>query len=171
MYRFSQVPGGLQLRRFVVRGDGSETPLAGTLSALLSRPAEVRNLHVEQYDLQADRMLESGSRGTLPPPKLDALVRALVGARLVFLDGREVAMSEEEILPSTLVEDRGEDVVVTIRRDAAHHRGAQRWSGAGRRGAGPPRRARAVRRLAAEPAHRQDLRPRPTGRAGDPRAA
>jgi superfamily II DNA or RNA helicase len=117
VYRFSQVSGGLQLRRFVVRGDGSETPLQGTLSALLSRPAEVRNLQVEQYDLQADRILESGSRGTLPPPKLDALVRVLVGARLVFLDGREVAMSEEEILPSALVEDRGDEVLVTIHRD------------------------------------------------------
>ncbi|MGB7813998.1 MAG: SWIM zinc finger family protein, partial [Polyangia bacterium] len=117
VYRFSQVPGGLQLRRFVVRGDGTETPLAGTLSALLSRPDEARSLHVEQYDLQADRILESGSRGTLPPPKLDALVRVLVGARLVLLDGREIAMSEEEILPGALVEDRGDEVVVTIHRD------------------------------------------------------
>ena len=117
VYRFSQVPGGLQLRRFVVRGDGTETPLAGTLSALLSRPDEARSLHVEQYDLQADRILESGSRGTLPPPKLDALVRVLVGARLVLLDGREIAMSEEEILPGALVEDRGGEVVVTIHRD------------------------------------------------------
>ncbi len=117
VYRFSQADGGLQLRRFVVRGDGSETALDGTLSALLSRPAEARNLQVEQYDLQADRLLESGSRAVLPPSKTDALVRVLVGARLVFLDGREVAMSEEEILPRAVVEDRGEDVVVTITRD------------------------------------------------------
>ena len=117
VYRFSQVPGGLQLRRFVVRGDGTETALAGTLSALLSRPDEARSLHVEQYDLQADCMLESASRGTLPPPKLDALVRVLVGARLLFLDGREIAMAEEELLPSALVEDRGDDVVVAIHRD------------------------------------------------------
>jgi superfamily II DNA or RNA helicase len=117
VYRFSQVPGGLQLRRFVVRADGSETPLQGTLSALLSRPEQARNLQVEQHDLQADRILEFGSHGTLPPPKVDALVRTLVGARLVFLDGREVAMSEEELLPSALVEDRGDDVVVTIHRD------------------------------------------------------
>ena len=116
-YRFAQVPGGLHLRRFVVRSDGSETPLAGTLSALLSRPEQARSLQVEQYDLQADRILESGSRATLSPPKLDALVRTLVGARLVFLDGREVAMSEEELLPSALVEDGGDEVVVTIRRD------------------------------------------------------
>jgi superfamily II DNA or RNA helicase len=117
VYRFSQVPGGLQLRRFVVRADGSETPLESTLSALLARAAEVRNLQVEQCDLQADRILETGSRGTLPPPKVDALVRVLVGARLVFLDGREVAVSEEELLPSALVEDRGDEVVVTVRRD------------------------------------------------------
>jgi len=117
VYRFSQVPGGLQLRRFVVRADGSETPLQGTLSALLSRPDQARNLQVEQHDLQADRMLEIGSHGTLPPQKMDALVRTLVGARLVFLDGREVAMSEEELLPSALVEDRGDEVVVTIHRD------------------------------------------------------
>jgi len=38
-YRFSQVEGGLTLRRTIVRGDGSETPLDGTLSGLLSRPA------------------------------------------------------------------------------------------------------------------------------------
>jgi len=117
VYRFSQVPGGLQLRRFVVRADGSETPLQGTLSALLSRPDQARNLQVEQHDLQADRILEIGSHGTLPPQKMDALVRTLVGARLVFLDGREVAMSEEELLPSALVEDRGDEVVVTIHRD------------------------------------------------------
>ena len=47
VYRFSQIPGGLQLRRFVVRADGSETPLQGTLSALLSRPDQARNLQVE----------------------------------------------------------------------------------------------------------------------------
>ena len=117
VYRFSQVPGGLQLRRFLLRADGSETPLEGTLSALLSRPAEERNLHVEQYDLQADRILEAGNRGILAPAKLDALVRVLVGARLLFLDGREVAMSEEEILPRALVEDRDDEVVVSIVRD------------------------------------------------------
>jgi superfamily II DNA or RNA helicase len=118
VYRFSQVVGGMQLRRFIVSGDGKETPLDGTLSSLLSRTTEAKNLQVEQYDLQADRILESGSRGILPPTKLDALVRILVGARLAFLDGREVVMSEEEILPTAVVEDQGDEVVVKIQRDA-----------------------------------------------------
>jgi superfamily II DNA or RNA helicase len=116
-YRFSQVDGGLTLRRTVVRGDGSETTLAGTLSALLSRPADARTLQVEQFDLHADRLLESGARGVLPPSKLDALIRVLLGCRIVFLDGRQVAMSEEEVLPLVVVTDWDDGVAITIRRD------------------------------------------------------
>ncbi len=116
-YRFSQVEGGLTLRRTIVRGDGSETPLDGTLSGLLSRPAEARSLQVEQFDLQADRLLETGARAVLPPSKLDALIRVLLGCRLVFLDGRQVAMSEEEVLPHALVTDWEDGVAITVRRD------------------------------------------------------
>lgn len=116
-YHFSQVDGGLTLRRFVVRADGSESPLEGTLSALLARPSEAKTLQVEQCDLQADRLLETGARATLPPSKLDALIRVLVGCRLVFLDGRQVAMSEEEVLPHAVVTDRDDGVAITMRRD------------------------------------------------------
>jgi superfamily II DNA or RNA helicase len=116
-YRFSTVDGGVTLRRTIVKGDGSEVPLDGTLSALLSRPADAKSVHVEQCDLQADRLLESGARGILPPSKLDALIRVLLGCRMVFLDGRQVAMSEEEVLPSAVVTDAGDGVVITIRRD------------------------------------------------------
>ena len=116
-YRFSTVDGGLTLRRTIVKGDGSEVPLDGTLSALLSRPADARSIHVEQCDLQADRLLESGARAVLPPSKLDALIRVLLGCRTVFLDGRQVAMSEEEVLPSAVVTDVGDGVAITIRRD------------------------------------------------------
>jgi len=116
-YRFAQVEGGLSLRRFVVHADGSEAPLDGTLSALLSRPAEARSLQVEQCDLQADRLLETGARATLPASKLDALIRVLLGCRMVFLDGRQVAMSEEEMLPHAVVTDHDDGVAVTLRRD------------------------------------------------------
>ena len=116
-YRFAQVEGGLSLRRFVVHADGSEAPLDGTLSALLSRPAEARSLQVEQCDLQADRLLETGARATLPASKLDALIRVLLGCRMVFLDGRQVATSEEEMLPHAVVTDHDDGVAVTLRRD------------------------------------------------------
>jgi superfamily II DNA or RNA helicase len=117
-YRFSQVEGGLTLRRAVVHGDGSETALEGTLAAQLSRPAQARTLHVEQCDLQADRLLESGGRAILPPSKLDALIRVLLGCRLVFLDGRQVVMSEELVLPQAVVTDCEDGVAITLRRDA-----------------------------------------------------
>ena len=116
-YRFGQADGGLVLRRFVVRADGSEAALEGTLSALLGRPAEARSLQVEQCDLQADRLLESSARAVLPPSKLDALIAVLTGCRMVFLDGRQVAMSEEEVLPHAVVTDHADGVAVTIRRD------------------------------------------------------
>ena len=118
-YRFAQVDDGLTLRRFIVRADGSEILLDGTLSALLSRPAEVRRLQlqIEQCDLQADRLLETAARATLPATKLDALIRVLLGCRMVFLDGRPVAMSEEEVLPHAVVTDRDDGVAVTLRRD------------------------------------------------------
>jgi len=116
-YRFAQVDGGLTLRRFIVRADGSEALLDGTLSALLARPSEARSLQIEQWDLQADRLLETGARATLPPTKLDALIRVLLGCRLVFLDGRQVGMSEEEVLPHAVVTDRDDGVAVTLRRD------------------------------------------------------
>ena len=116
-YRFARLEGGLTLRRFIVHADGSESPLDGTLSALLSRPADARSLQVEQCDLQADRLLETGARATLPPSKLDALIRVLEGCRMVFLDGRQVAMSEEEVLPYAVVTDRDDGVAITLRRD------------------------------------------------------
>jgi superfamily II DNA or RNA helicase len=116
-YRFAQAEAGLSLRRFIVRADGSEAPLDGTLSALLARPAEARTLQVEQCDLQADRLLETSARGVLPPAKLDALIQVLAGCRMVFLDGRQVAMSEEEVLPFAVVTDREDGVAVTVRRD------------------------------------------------------
>ena len=116
-YRFSQADEGLTLRRFVVRADGGEMPLEGSLAALLARPAEARTLQVEQCDLQADRLLETSARAVLPPSKLDALIQVLVGCGMVFLDGRQIVMSEEEVLPHAVVTDQEDGVAVTIRRD------------------------------------------------------
>jgi superfamily II DNA or RNA helicase len=114
VYRFARGAGGLSVERFIARSDGSVTALTGTLSGLLNRPGSVQP---EQHDLRADLLLERRGRGVLPPDKLDALVRVLVGARDVLLDGRPVAIVEEEVLPRATVEDRGAEVVVTIARD------------------------------------------------------
>jgi superfamily II DNA or RNA helicase len=117
VYRFARAGDGLKLQRFIAAPDGSETPLQGSLAGLLSKPAQASSVQPEQHDLKADLLLDAGSRGVLPPSKLEALLRVLVGARTVLLDGRPVAVAEEEVLPHAVVEDRGEEVVVTIARD------------------------------------------------------
>ena len=161
-YRFAQADGGLTLRRFIVRADGSETPLDGTLSALLSRPAEARSLQVEQCDLQADRLLETAARGVLPPSKLDALIQVSGG----LPDGLPRRPAGGHVrgrgAAHAVVTDRDDGVAVTIRRDpritAVPSAGVVLMA----RRARPPRRARAVRRLPAEPAHRPHATPRPS---------
>jgi superfamily II DNA or RNA helicase len=140
-YRFSRAEGGLRLTRSLVRGGDdagkpTETPLDTTLAVLRNRP-EAADLHLEEADLRADLLLETGARGVLPPSKLDALLSVLVGARTVTLDGRPVAISDESIRPRAVVEDRGagpraasvasrdrsgerrddDDLVITIMRD------------------------------------------------------
>jgi superfamily II DNA or RNA helicase len=117
IYRFARAQGGITLARAIARGgagETTETPLESTLSSLLNQPGSVQP---EQCDLLADRLLERRSRGVLAPEKVDALLKVLVGAREVLLDGREVAITDEEILPRAIVEDRGPEVVLTIARD------------------------------------------------------
>jgi superfamily II DNA or RNA helicase len=116
-YRFSRAESGLKLRRFLVAGDGSETPLGGTLSSILAQPGLAGTVQPEQYDLKADLLLEAGAGGILAPSKLDALLRVLVGARQVLLDGLPMVIVEEEVLPRAVIEDLDGDTVVTIGRD------------------------------------------------------
>jgi hypothetical protein len=113
IYRLARAEGGLRVTRAVV-SDGKETPLASTLSALLSRPADAATVSPEEVDLRADQLLGPGSRAALPVTKLDALLRMLAGCDRVLLDGRPVAVADDELLPRARVEDRGDDVVLTI---------------------------------------------------------
>lgn len=119
-YRFSRAPeeGGLRVARAIVRGETSdpsqpvsETPLAGSLAALRANPDNAAELHLEEADLRADLLLESGSRAVLPPSKLEALLTVLRGARLVTLDGERVAISDEIVRPHAIVTDAAVDAV------------------------------------------------------------
>jgi hypothetical protein len=114
VYRFTRAEGGLRVARAIVTPDGHETALASTLSALLARPAEAASVSPDEVDLRADLLLGAGSRAALPPTKLDALLRVLAGCGRVLLDGRPVAISEEELRPRARVEDRGENVALVV---------------------------------------------------------
>ncbi|HEV3032361.1 MAG TPA: DEAD/DEAH box helicase [Polyangia bacterium] len=118
IYRLARAEGGLRVTRAVV-SDGKETPLASTLSALLSRPADAATVSPEEVDLRADQLLGPGSRAALPVTKLDALLRMLAGCDRVLLDGRPVAVADDELLPRARVEDRGDEVVLTIEASPA----------------------------------------------------
>jgi superfamily II DNA or RNA helicase len=118
VYRLTRADGGLQLQRTLAHADGTEEPLEESLASVLARPAQAATLQVEQADLLADRLLEQRrTRGALPPERLEALLKVLEQARNVLLDGRPVAVSDEPVLPRALVEDRGEQLVVTVTRD------------------------------------------------------
>jgi superfamily II DNA or RNA helicase len=116
IYRLARVEGGLGVTRAVVFTDGREVPVATTLSALLSRPADAAGINPEQVDLRVDQLFSSASRAALPPSKLDALLRLLAGCGRVLLDGRPVAVADDELLPRARVEERGPDLVLTIDR-------------------------------------------------------
>ena len=59
-YRFERAPEGLRLTRTLQAPDGTETPLAGTLTAMLADPAKAARLQLEDADLRADLLLERG---------------------------------------------------------------------------------------------------------------
>jgi superfamily II DNA or RNA helicase len=116
LYRFTRVKGGLELARFLAHPDGTETLLTEPLVALVARPADADKLQVEQWDLTADRLLEKPRRGPVSTERLDALLKILEPSRTVLLDGRPVAVAEEPVLPSAVVDEhRGEFRVVTDR--------------------------------------------------------
>jgi superfamily II DNA or RNA helicase len=117
VYRLTRADAGLRLERFISDEQSTGTKLVGTLSGLLAKPDEAATIALEQYDLKVDLLVEAGSRGILPPTRLEALLRLLIGARYVLLDGEPVACVEEEILPRAIVADQGDDVVITITRD------------------------------------------------------
>jgi hypothetical protein len=114
IYKLARAEGGLRVTRAIAATDGTETPLASTLSAVLSRPSDAGTVSPEELDLRADQLLGPGSRAALPPTKLDALLRLLAGCGRVLLDGRPVGVAEDELAPRARVDDRGADVALTI---------------------------------------------------------
>jgi superfamily II DNA or RNA helicase len=109
IYRFERLEDGLRLSRVLRGPDGDETPLGGTLAALVADPAKAARLQLEEADLRADRLLERGTnaRVALVPTKLDALLQVLAGTDRVFLDGVSVTVSDEELRPQATLVDAG----------------------------------------------------------------
>ena len=117
-YRFARAEGSLRLGRVLIAGDGGEMPLEGTLRGRLADPAQAAALQLEEADLRADALLESGARGPLAPGKMDALLQVLAGAPRVAIDGVPCAIADEEIRPqATLTDGAGTEVRLAITAD------------------------------------------------------
>ncbi|HVV48142.1 MAG TPA: DEAD/DEAH box helicase, partial [Polyangia bacterium] len=116
--RFARGDGSLRLARVLVAADGAETPFEGSLRARLANPAEAAGLQLEEADLRADALLETGARGPLAPGKLDALMQVLAGAPRITVDGVACAISEEEIRPQAVLTDGpGAEVRLVVAAD------------------------------------------------------
>ena len=71
-YRWSRAEGGLKVARAIVAsatgaGEATERPLDRSLASLLANPTEAARMQVEEVDLRADLLLETGARGCCPP--------------------------------------------------------------------------------------------------------
>jgi superfamily II DNA or RNA helicase len=115
VYRLHRVEGGISVDRGLLLPDGSEKPLTDSLTSLVAGKAR-DTLQVEQRDLTADRLLERPTRGALNPERLETLLKALIGARNVLLDGKPIVVSDEEVLPRARVEEKRGQWVVTVDR-------------------------------------------------------
>ena len=117
IYRLARAESGLRLGRAIVYPDGRQLPIPTTLSAILTDRAQAETINPEQSDLIADRLLESGARAVLSPSKLAGILQVLAGSARVMLDGRQMVVAEEPVLPRVVVDDAGDNVVLTTTRD------------------------------------------------------
>jgi hypothetical protein len=107
-YRLGPEPGGLGVRRTVVRADGKEGPLANVLAS---------DVAATQADIIVDQLL--GTRtGTIGADRLGNLLTALADAPDVWLGERKVTTSSEPIVPRATVHDaHGGGARLTLERD------------------------------------------------------
>ncbi len=113
-YRFDTEAGWLTLERMLVAPDGTQSPLPGTLAALLAKPQEQAPFSPTQEDLAIDRVLLAMLHGDRLEGRLPKIFGALAGRDDVFFRGAPVAVSAQPLLPRARVFDRKRDVVLRI---------------------------------------------------------
>jgi superfamily II DNA or RNA helicase len=113
-YRFDTEAGWLALERTLVAPDGAESPLEGTLAALLAKPQGQSPFSPTQEDLAIDRILLAMLHGDRLEGRLAKILKALDGCDDVLFEGAPVAVSAQPLLPRARVFDRGQEVVLRI---------------------------------------------------------
>ena len=119
-YRLERSGERLYLRRTVVAPGGSEVELRPRLFSIASGRAKDPGgeLRPNQADLEVNRMVGQ-NRGRTPVTGglVGPLLSALAGCERVTLDGRQVAVSGEPVLPRGSVTDRKDGVRLAVVAD------------------------------------------------------
>ncbi len=97
-YRFVRRDGGLYLNRVVVRGE-DETPLVGSLTALIARHERDAELSPTHDDIAIDRLLGDSPRARLAGQRLIHVLRQMPEGTDLQLDGAPIRASHDLIVP------------------------------------------------------------------------
>ena len=103
-YRLGSRDGRLTLARVVVRGEGREEPLKGSLAGDAMR-VKLPELAPTHEDIRIDRVVSSTSRDVVPLERMADVLDALSGGSDVTLDGAAIRTSSERVKPRASVED------------------------------------------------------------------
>ena len=103
-YRLGSRDGRLTLARGVVRGEGREEPLKGSLAGDAMR-VKIPELAPTHEDIRIDRVVSSTSRDVVPLERMADVLDALSGCSDVTLDGAAIRTSSERVKPRAIVED------------------------------------------------------------------
>lgn len=119
-YELASGDAGLTLRRYVIDPDGTPHLLDQSLADVAGRRGPGLALSPTHADLAVERLLRYAPPGPLSFDNSVALLRALVGACDVLLDGSPVQTSGEPLYPRARVEDAaGGGVELVIEADPA----------------------------------------------------
>lgn len=115
-YRFATAAGRLTLTRVIVRSDGREEPIRGSLATDIAR-AKTPELTPTHDDLRVDRIVGASSRDVVPLERVADVLGALEAAADVTLDGAPVRVSSEPLKPRAIVTD-GPNGALVLRVEA-----------------------------------------------------
>ncbi len=115
-YRFRRAGASLVLERWIVAGDESRR-LPGTLGSAIAAREPGSMLVATQADLAVDLCLGTHRDGPVPRGLAPRLLARLAGLTDVQLDGREIQVSAEPVLPAVWVEDQADGFRLTLRDD------------------------------------------------------
>jgi hypothetical protein len=105
VYRLSRHGQELSLKRVLIKSDGSETLLSGSLASAVARKTTGVDLAPSQGDLNVDRLLGTQGNGPLHRERVGQIIKLLGAARNVEFERRSVYIATEALKPHAHISD------------------------------------------------------------------